>query len=65
VRTHLGLLTGFGQQSGDIEIGLPSGLVVDFTLHRGEAGRVAGQTFEPLVLAFSQRLSGLLGDGGG
>ncbi len=65
MRSHLGLLTGLGQQSGDVEIGLPSGLLVDFALHRGEAGRVDGQTFEPLVLAFGQRSSGLLGHGGG
>jgi hypothetical protein len=64
VRSRFGLLTGLGQQPGDIVIGLPSGVLVDFAFHRGEARRVGGQTFEPLVLAFGQRSSGLLGHGG-
>ncbi|MBV8676663.1 MAG: hypothetical protein JO355_05775 [Planctomycetaceae bacterium] len=43
----------------------PWGLLVNFAFHYGEARRVGGQTFEPLVLAFGQQSSGLVCHGGG
>ena len=49
-----GLLAGLGQQPGDVEIGLPPRLLVNLEFHGGEAGRVGGQTFEPLAFALGQ-----------
>jgi len=54
VGSCLRLLTGLGQQPGDVEIGLPPRLLVNLEFHGGEAGRVGGQTFEPLVFALGQ-----------
>ncbi len=35
---------------------------MNLALHAGEAGRIGGQSLEPLVLAFGQHSSRLLGD---
>jgi hypothetical protein len=50
----LRLLTGLGQQPGDIEIGLPPRLLVNLEFHGGEARRVGRQTFEPFAFALGQ-----------
>jgi hypothetical protein len=47
---HLGALAGLGQEPGDVQVGLPPGLLMDFALHGGEAGRIRGQACEPLGL---------------
>ena len=59
---HLGTFAGLGQQPGDVEIGLMLRLIVDFALHGGEAGRIAGQAVEPFGLPLGQDLAGPSGD---
>jgi len=59
---HLGAFAGLGQEPGDVQVGLPPGLLMDFAFHIGEAGRIGGQTFEPLGLTFGQHPPRLVGD---
>ena len=61
---HAGVLTGFGQQAGDVQISLPPCLVVNFSLHGGKARRVVHQSLQPLRLAFGQDSSRSICHGG-
>src|SRR5512135_2323948 len=55
---------GFGQETRDVQVGLPPRLLMHFAFDGGEARGVAHQTREPLRLAFAQHSSRLIRHGG-
>jgi hypothetical protein len=61
---HLGVFAGLGQQPGDVQIGLPPCLVVNFPFDGGKACWINHQAIQPLRLAFGQQPSRLVRDGG-
>ena len=61
---HLGVFAGLGQQPGDVQIGLPPCLVVNFPFDGGKACWITHQAIQPLRLAFGQQPSRLVRDGG-
>lgn len=61
----LGPFARLGQEARHVQVGLVSRLLVDFEFDGGEAGGVAHQAFEPLILAFDQQSSRLFRNRGG
>ena len=61
---HLGVFASLGQQPGDVQIGLPPCLVVNFPFDGGKACWITHQAIQPLRLAFGQQPSRLVRDGG-
>jgi hypothetical protein len=54
MESRLRLLTGLGQEPGDVEIGLPPRLLVNLQFHGGEARRVGRQTVKPFAFTLGQ-----------